>query len=71
MILPPGFYPHFSCVRARYLIFYDFLNNAKRNLVKKKDCQKDRFCGHRARAQNGQKTVSIDYIADNEMIKRV
>jgi hypothetical protein len=28
------FYPHFSCVRARDLKFYDFLNNIKTNLVK-------------------------------------
>ena len=27
------FYPHFICVRARDLKFYDFLNNIKTNLV--------------------------------------
>ena len=28
------YYPHFSCVRAIDLKFYDFLNNIKTNLVK-------------------------------------
>ena len=27
-------YSHFSCVRARDLQFYDFLNNVKANIVK-------------------------------------
>ena len=49
------FYPHFSCVRARYLKFYDFLNNIKTNLVMLFFCQKVNFCGHRALAKNGQK----------------
>ena len=49
------FYPHFSCVRARYLKFYDFLNNIKTNLVMLFFCQIDNFCGHRALAKNGQK----------------
>ena len=34
------FYTHFSCVRARYLKFYDFLNNVKVNLVKKSFVEK-------------------------------
>jgi hypothetical protein len=42
-------------VRARDLKFYDFLNNIKTNLVKKKFLQKVHFTGHRALAKNGQK----------------
>ena len=49
------FYPHFSCVRARDLKFYDFLNYIKTNLVKIFFCQKVHFCGHRALAKYGQK----------------
>ena len=52
---PPPCYPHFSCVRARDLKFYDFLNNIKTNLVILFFCQKVNFCGHRALAKNGQK----------------
>ena len=35
MTSPPlmFFYPHFSCVRARDLKFYDFSNNVVRNVV--------------------------------------
>ena len=42
------FYPHISCVRARDLKFYDFLNNIKTNLEKLFFGQKVHFCGHRA-----------------------
>ena len=49
------FYPHFSCVRARDLKFYDFLNNIKTNLVMLFFGQKVNFCCHMALAKNGQK----------------
>ena len=52
------FYPHYSCVRARDLKFYDFLNNIKTNLVILFFCQKVNFCGHRALAKNGRKKAS-------------
>jgi hypothetical protein len=51
------FYPYFSCVRARDLKFYDFLNNIKTNLVMLFFGQKVNFCGHRALAKNGQKNA--------------
>ena len=40
------FYPHFSCVRARDLKLYDYLNNIKKNLVILFFCQKVNFCGN-------------------------
>ena len=55
---PSVFYPHFSCVRARDLKFYDFLNNIKKNLVILFFCQKVSFCSHRALAKNGRKKAS-------------
>ena len=49
------FYPHFSCVRARDLKFYNFLNNIKTNFIMLFFCQKVNFCGHKALVKNGQK----------------
>ena len=60
------FYPHFSCVRARDLKFYDFLNNIKTNLVMLFFCQKVNFCGHRALAKNGRKKASQLFRAINQ-----
>ena len=63
------FYPHFSCVRARVLKFYDFLNNIKTNLVKLFFCQKVNFCGHREPAKNGQKKACQLFRAINQKKK--